>query len=41
MSIWLRERLWQGNFAASVKAILPITGLGVLAAPDQFRVVPP
>jgi hypothetical protein len=31
MSRRLREGLCQGNFAASVKAILPITRWGVLA----------
>jgi hypothetical protein len=41
MSIWLQERLCQGNFAASVKAILPITGLWVPATPGQFRVTSP
>jgi len=40
MSRRLREGLCQGNFAASVKAILPITRWGVLAVPGRFRVLP-
>ena len=41
MSMWLQDPRRQGNFAASVKAILPITSLGTLAASGVFREFPP
>jgi hypothetical protein len=41
MSTWLRECQCQGNFAASVKAILPIPSLAVPTDPGLFRAFPP